>query len=188
MSLARRVDVPARLVDERARGLDLYRHVGQHVLDAPGRRRSVWPNCCRSSRVLERLVERALRDAQRLRGHARPGSVQRLHRHDEAHAFLGKQVLLWARGSPGRPAPRAGSPDAHLVLLLAEGEARRAFFDDERRESPRAPRLVGAGDDRVDVRLAAVGDPLLRAVEHVVAVAVRAGSARRPRRCRRWPR
>ena len=79
-----------------------------------------------------------------------------------------------------------GPAQAHLVLGLAEHEARRALLDDERRDAAVARRLVGAREDQVDARVDAVRHPVLAAVEHVL-IARRAPRSPRARR-RRIPR
>ena len=72
--------------------------------------------------------------------------------------------------------PRDRGADAHLLLLLAEGETGIALFHDEGAGAAGAFGFVGHGDDAVDVRFAAVGDPLLGAVQDIfVAVVDRGG-------------
>ncbi len=63
---------------------------------------------------------------------------------------------------------RRRGADPELVLALAERDAGAIGLDEERRRAPGAPGRVGHRDDGVDLRLAAVGDPLLGAVEDVL--------------------
>ena len=132
-------------------------------------------------RVLERVVGRALRDPERLRGDARARAVEDPHRDLEALALLAEQV----RGGDAAVVEgelaggRAG--DAHLRLQASDGEARRIRLDEERGD-PRMPAVgVGLREDGVEVGDAGVGDEALAAVEDVL-VAVADG--RRPHRRR----
>ena len=82
-----------------------------------------WPNCLRTRRVLQRLLERALGDAERQRGDADATVVERPHEIDEARAFLAEPVLgrdldvFHDQLAGVRRAP------SELVLLLAGAEA-----------------------------------------------------------------
>src|SRR5690606_7272630 len=55
--------------------------------------------------------------------------------------------------------------DAELVLELRDGKAGRLRVDDERRDALAAELEVGRREDDGEVRLAAVGDPVLGALE-----------------------
>ena len=107
------------LVDEQPRGLDLGRHVGELGLD----RLELGDRLAERAPLLgvgERLVERALREADAHRRDADPPDVEHLQELLEAAAARAEQVLLRARGSPrsvsGRvseafqPILRYGSP------------------------------------------------------------------------------
>ena len=91
---------------------------------------------------------------------------------------------------------RIGAAHAELVELGIGGEAARRSLDDQRfergamRAVARPVALIGlARIDDDDVRVRAVRDPHLRAVQDVVvAVAARRRPHRRARRSRRWPR
>ncbi len=58
--------------------------------------------------------------------------------------------------------------DTHLLLLLADAEARVGLLDDEGADALGAEALVGHGDDDEHVGVGAVGDENLAAVEHPV--------------------
>ena len=57
---------------------------------------------------------------------------------------------------------------AHLAVRAGDGEAGRAFFDDEAADPARAGRRVRLGEDGAEVGDGAAGDVGLLAVEHVV--------------------
>ena len=63
---------------------------------------------------------------------------------------------------------RAARADAELVFLLADREARGAALDEERGDALVSRLGVDRGEDDEQVRLVAVGDPELLAVEDVV--------------------
>ncbi len=69
---------------------------------------------------------------------------------------------------------RASGCGAITVEAFGDGETRIAGFDDEGRDAARAVRFAGAGEHHVEVGDAAVRNPGLLAVEHVIlAVAPR---------------
>ena len=78
---------------------------------------------------------------------------------------LAEQVLLGNAAVVENKLAGGGAADAHLLFLLAEGEAGRPFLHDEGAGAARPLCGVGQGDDGVYLGLAAVGDELLGAVE-----------------------
>ena len=61
-----------------------------------------------------------------------------------------------------------GCPNTELFFLLSEGKPRISLFDHEKASAPRPLGPVGYGQDRINFRLAPVGDPLLGTVEDIV--------------------
>ena len=114
------------------------------------------PNVRRSLRVADGEVERRLRDPDRLRGDPDPSAVER-------HSAIRRPVPARSRGA--RRACRRSAMSAVLEEFRPSFsssrsglEARRAAPDDER------ARPVGVlREDDEDVRVRAVGDPLLGA-------------------------
>src|SRR5207245_11719370 len=76
-----------RVIGEQARRLDLRGHVGEHEADAlegSDRLAELLP----LARVLNRLLDRGTRDAERLTGDADAAGVESAHGDAEAFAFL----------------------------------------------------------------------------------------------------
>ncbi len=141
------------------------------------------PKAIRSRGVPVRVVGGALRDAHGLRRGAQPGALEGRQRDAHPAVDLADDVL---RRQPDvledRRAGR-GAPDAELVLVAADREARRLGLHDEGRH----PRVLAVGhrEDDVEVGDPRVRDPVLRAVEDpLVAIAVRPGAHRRGVRAR----
>ena len=100
--------------------------------------------------------------------------------------FLGPQALAKGMRFVGDPRDaaaveadqhRVARADPHLVLLLAEGEAGRALFHQEGGGAARPLVAVAERDDGVELRLAAVRDPLLGAVQDPLLAVARRGGA-----------
>src|SRR5664280_554239 len=167
------VDRRARAVDEGAGGFGANRHVGQHEaqsLEFTDRR----AEGLATFHVLARVVDRSLGDTDGLGSDGRAGPVEGVHGDLKALALLantvrGRNTYVVEHDLAGRR--RAKS---HLVLVLGELDA-PVLLDEEARDAVTARLGVGTGEDRVGVRDASVGDPVLRTVEYVVvAVANRA--------------
>ena len=118
--------------------------------------------------VLDGLVDSALAQAQGLRGDADPAAVQGLHGDREALALFAQQVLLGDDAVLKDQVAGGGAADAHLLLVLAGGEAGEALFHNEGGDAVVALGLVGHGKDHEGVSHVAVGDEALGAVEDVV--------------------
>ena len=125
-------------------------------------------------RIVERVVGRSLRDAERLRGDAGAGAVEDAHRDLEPLAFRPEQVRGRDATVVERELARRRPRDAHLRLEARHLEARRVGLDDERRDAGVPGGRIRLREHRVERRHARVGDEPLGAVEHVlVAVASR---------------
>ena len=169
-------------VGEQPRGLDLRGDVRDLALDrlvlgdrlAPG---------LPLLRVRDRLVQGALGEADPEGGDPDAPALQRVHELPEATPSLAKQVGL---GHPAvREAQRAGvgGVPAHLAVGLADLVAGRPVGDDDVRDLAAVVGLVGQRGDRHatgDVG-PCVGDELLRAVDHELAVGEPRGRAGVPR-------
>src|SRR3954465_11711308 len=173
------VDQLAALVEQPASCLALGLHVGQHpgdqlVLDDRLAHRLA------ALRVLERVVGRALSEAEALRADAGPRAVEDPHRDPEALALLAEQVVGADAAVVEEDLAGRRALDPHLRLDPADLEARRVGLDDEGRDARVAGLRVGLGEDDVDVCDARVGDEAFAAVQHVlVALAPRLGAHRR---------
>src|SRR5439155_2409343 len=132
-------------------------------------------------RILERVVGRALPDAECLSGDAWAGAVEDPHRDPEALALLAEEILGGNAAAVERELSGRRAGDAHLRLEPRDREARSVGLDDEGGDAGVAGLGIGLGTDGVEVRDARVRDEPLRAVEDVlVALAPR----RRPHRRR----
>ena len=125
-------------------------------------------------RVLDSLVDSALAQAQGLRGDADPAAVQGLHGDLEALALFAQQILLGNDAVGEHDLGGGGAVQAHLLLVLAHGEAGEAALHDEGGDAAGTLGLVGHGEDHEHVGHVAVGDEDLGAVEDIV-VAVQLG-------------
>ena len=117
----------------------------------------------------------ALGDAQRLGGNADTAAVQSGHGDLEALALLAQQVFLGDLDVVEVQLAGGGGADAHFVVVGLKGEALPALLHDEGGNAPGADVRRGDGKDHVGVRLAAVGDEDLLAVEEVVVAHVLGG-------------
>src|SRR5215203_652771 len=157
-----------RLVREQPRRLDLGREVRQLRLD-----RLVFrdrpPEGDPLLRVRDCLVERPLGEADSHRRHADPAPVERLQELLEALPARPHDVVLRHAAVLERKRPRVGRVPAHLPVWLADLIARRAVRNEQVRDlvvaRPRRDRHE-AGDFG-----AAVGDELLRPVDHPLVAA-----------------
>ena len=135
-------------------------------------------------RVVERELVRRSRNAERLGADGRSTRLKGRHRGLALGALalarpsdLLIELLLAAEETTPRNttvlehhfAGVAGA-NAHLLELLAEADALRAFGHDERRLAAAAEFRLDRGDDDVQVRDTAVGDPGLGAVEDPLVV------------------
>ena len=128
------------------------------------------------ARVLRGVVDRALRDADRLRGGAEPRALERPERDRHAPALLADQVLRRHAHVLEQQLAGRRAADPHLVLELADAEPGPVGLDDER---ARAPRLaVGDREDHVEVGDRRVGDPVLGPVDHPLVAVAHRGSCR----------
>ena len=96
------------------------------------------------ARVGDRVVGRALRDPDGLRGGAQARALERAQRHRQAPADLADHVRVrHAHVLEDRLARRRGA-DAELVLELADAEARPVGLHHERGDAPAL--AVGDGE------------------------------------------
>src|SRR5699024_4696391 len=118
--------------------------------------------------ISDGLLQRALSNAQSLRCDADSAAVQRRHSDAEALAFLSQEVLLRNDAVLEDQLCGGRTADTHLLLLGADAEAREVLLYDERGDALRALALIGHREDDVDIRLAAVRDENLAAVEDIM--------------------
>src|SRR5579862_8873305 len=114
-------------------------------------------------RVLERVIGRALREAEALRADPRPRAVEHLHSDPEALPLLAQPVRCGNATACKEELAGRRAPDPHLRLDSPHLEPGRARLDDERRDPAARP-----GEADVDVRHAGVRDEPLRPVEDVL--------------------
>src|SRR5207253_7057769 len=172
------VALPRRALDQEPRHLAAALHLGQLELDRLNLGQGAAEGLALLG-VVNGLVVCRAHHAERLRGDADATGVERAQRHFEPFA-LGAQPI--PRRDPHlleREADRVRAAQPHLVLGLPQTEAWGALLDDESRDAAAARGAIRAGEDQVDARAQSVGDPVLRAIEHVVvAVAHRRGLER----------
>ena len=99
-----------------------------------------------------------------------PLVVEARHQHVDALALMAQHVLEGDLHVLEDQLGRVRAAHPELVEMRAGREARHGLLDQEGGD-PLGPRLrVGAGVDHQRVGVGAVGDPVLRAVEHVAVV------------------
>jgi hypothetical protein len=179
----RQREVPAlvleerRLVGQEPCGLDLGRHVGELGLDGLELRDRLAERLALLG-VGQRLVERALREADAHRRDPDAPDVEDVQELLEPGAARAQEVLLRHAALGERQRPRVRRVPAHLPVRLALLVAGRAVLDDDVRDL--RVTVAGAGDGRDrdvpgDVG-AGVGDELLGAVDDPLrALEARAG-------------
>src|SRR5580765_5737458 len=116
------VDHAPEAVEEAARRLTLRFHVGELRLDQLVLADRLAHRLARL-RVLARVVGRALRDAERLRGDTRAGGVEDTHRDPEALALLAQHVRGGNAAGIERQLAGRRARDAHLRLEPRDREA-----------------------------------------------------------------
>src|SRR5690606_29022755 len=155
------------LVDEEPRSLDARAHVGDLRLDRlEGADRLA--EGVAFARVRECRIVRGLRDAERLRGDADASRIE--HRHGDAKtlAFLAQAVFDRAAVIVQLDLAGGGRAYAELRLRLAAHEPRRVRVDDERADTDRLARALGAREQDHVLRDRPGGDPRFLAVDHVM--------------------
>ena len=120
--------------------------------------------------VLDSLIQSALRDTQRLRSDTDTAAVQGHHSDLEAAVLLAQQTVCRQMNVLKDQLSGLRTTDAHLVLDLADREARVVLVNDERRNALVALGLVGHSKYNVGICTAAAGDEHLGAVHDVGAV------------------
>src|SRR5262249_41591817 len=134
------------------------------------------------ARVLDRVVERALRESEHLRADADAPFVQCLDRDLVALADFAEDVAARDAALLEDQLARAAGANPELVLLLADAEAVEAALDEERGDAAVARLGIGVGKDDEKAGLVAVGDPELAAGQGEPVIT--AGTFRRARRHR----
>ena len=171
--------LPRGLAHQQPRRVYLRAHVREHELDGLELRNGVAEGHA-LLRVLQRRLERALGNAHGLRPDADAPAVERRERHLVAFALVADAVFLRHGAIRKDQLAARRRADAQLLLFLAHLEARRALFHHQRGDALFALGRVGVHVDDGRIRRAAVGDPGLRAVEHIgVALLHRPGLQRR---------
>src|SRR4029077_16029246 len=111
--------------------------------------------------VLDRELERALGEPQRLRRHTRTREIERHHRAPEPLPFAAEHLIFRHAAILEMELDHGDATDAHLVLVLADPIARSARLDDECRNAARAAPGLRDREDRVVRGDGASGVPFL---------------------------
>ena len=141
-------------------------HVGDHELDGLELRDGVAERHALLG-VFESGFERALRDAAGLRGDADAAAVERGERDFVAFTFAADAVGFGDFAIGEDEFAARGGVDAEFFFFLADLEAGRSFFDDQRGDAFFALRRIGVDVDDGCVSGAAVCDPGFCAVDDV---------------------
>src|SRR5262249_9434702 len=172
------VDYLPALVKEPAGRLALRLHVREGRRDQRVLRDRLAHRLARLG-VLERVVRRALGEAEPLRADPRPRAVEDPHRDPEAFALLAEEVVCRHPTVVEEQLAGRRSLDPHLRLDPPDLEPRRVRLDHERRDSRVAGRRAGLRDDDVEPADPTARDEPLGAVDHVlVALEPRFGAHR----------
>src|SRR6266542_5078489 len=164
---------------QQARRVDLRRHVGELPLDRL-ELDDLLAEGLALFRVCERVLKARARDADGLRRDADATAVERGERDLEALTDLAEKVRGGHAAVLEYELRGIGPADAELVLQLAHAEAGCALLDDERGNAPMAGVGIRLREHERNVSACAVGDEVLRPIQHpFVAVAARGRSHRR---------
>ncbi len=117
--------------------------------------------------VLQRRLQRPLRQPHRLRPDTGAGAVEEAHYHGEAGSLPADEVGCRHAAVFEDQLPGYGGADAHLVFPAPEAEAGGILFHQYGAGAADALVLIRQNDDGIQVCLAAVGDELLGAVDNV---------------------
>ena len=136
------------------------------------------PNVVALLRVADRVFERGLGQANAARGHVDPLALQPGHDLFETIPLAAADQVF--RGHEEIVEGQLAGFDAliaQLVDIAADAKARGAFFDHEGRDAPmrRIGVRVGLGGQHESIAVPGIGDPHLRAVDPIAAVAARGG-------------
>src|SRR5579884_3440494 len=157
-----RVLEPRRIVRQPARRLDLRLHVRNHPLNrlklADG-----FPKCPPLLRVLDRFLQRALRQPDGLRRNPDPPSVQRAQRDLQPLSFFSEAIRGRHFALVQQNLNRGRRPLAHLVLVPPNLESLEGRLDQKGADSPSASLRIALRKNDVHARVAAVRHPGLRA-------------------------
>ena len=169
---------PGGLVGHELAGFDAGVHVGQLELD----RLKLADRLVELLALLgvgQRPLEGPFGDAEGLGGDADPPAVEGVHGDVEPLPFLAEQVFdRHAQVVKGKGGGVAAA-DAHLVLVLEDGDAGRFQIDDEGADPLVLQAAVEGGKQNAGAEIAAVGDEGLAAVDDklVAFPLVRGGDA-----------
>src|SRR2546423_8944265 len=159
------------VVDQKARGLDVGRHLRELELDGLELVDRA-PELRALRRVRERVFERAARESDHLRADADAPLVESLDGDFISAAYFAEHVLLRHAAGVEDYLGRRGGADAELVLLLADRKALELFLDDEGRDAVASRLRVRVGEDYEESGLVAVRDPELLPGQLVVVATV----------------
>ncbi len=170
------VHQPGGAIDQRAQGLDLGGHVGDHPLDGlfvSDGHTELFPRLG----PLDAGLQHCLRPAQAAGPQAEATHVQRLHKGDEAGSELAQHVLFGHTAVLENYLRCLGAAYAHLVFRPSHPNARKIPLHDEGRyPAPGSQGGIGDGHDAEDIGVAAVSVEGFGAVEDkVIAVAHSSG-------------
>src|SRR5438105_7275948 len=124
------------------------------------------------ARVRDRVIERALRQADHLRADADAPFVQRLDRDLVAFADLAEDVRARDAALVEQQLAGAARADTELVLFFADGEPFDAALDEKRSDAAITGLRIHIREDDEEAGLVAVGDPQLASGDHPLAVAL----------------
>ena len=161
--------VECSTANQQTSSVDLGCHVSYHPLQALELVQSL-AELYALLHVLDSLIQSALCDTQSLRSDTDTATVQSHHSDLEAAVLLAQQTVCRQMNVLKDQLSGLGTTDAHLVLDLADGEARVVLVNDERRNALVALGLVGHSKYNVGICTAAAGDEHLGAVHDVGAV------------------
>src|SRR5262245_55383077 len=122
--------------------------------------------------VLDRMVERALRQADHLRADADAPLVERFDRNLVALADLAEDVVARHGAVLEQQLARAAGADPELVFLPANREARKTALHEKGGDSAVTGRWIHRSEHDDEIGFRAVGDPQFPAGEPPIAAAL----------------
>src|SRR5262245_42055235 len=133
------------------------------------------------ARVLDGVIQRALRETDHLRTDCDAAFVQRFNRGAIALADFAEDVPAGHGTVLEEQFARAAGADAQLVFFLANRETGKIALDEKRGDAAVPGFGIDGGEDDEQIRLAAVRDPELAAGQRPAVAALHGACRQRER-------
>src|SRR4030042_3004284 len=113
------------------------------------------------------LIEGSLSQSHTLSPHSRSGAIKGSHGNDETQPLFPNQILLGNKTILEYQLPCGRCPDAHLLFFLPKSKTRGSLLNNKGTCPPGSFCSIGHCNDRINLRLPSIGDPLLCSIQHI---------------------